>query len=208
METSATEAVYFLSLKKPPTSLHSTDTGGRRNPSSEAWSLPADFLCRRDNYKSLQHKAAGPDAPVHPDCTAGTTGISSKVQFSDHLLPPKFYSYEEATRVRRLEASSSLQYSSSRGWSITSARSTCRPHPHYTRDCTCGPATVEGSRQGHHRFTSRSVPQPTTLRSPHPAVSDGLRRHRAKHSCARKSFRPSRGPINATQLSVPILSGG
>lgn len=36
METSDTEAVYFSSLKKPCTSLHSTDTGGRRNPSSEA----------------------------------------------------------------------------------------------------------------------------------------------------------------------------
>lgn len=40
METSATEAVYFSSLKKPRTSLHNTDTGGRRNPSSEALSPP------------------------------------------------------------------------------------------------------------------------------------------------------------------------
>lgn len=168
---------------------------------------PADFLCPRDNYESLQHKAAGPDAPVHPDCTAGRMAISPTVRFSDRLLPPKFYSYEESTRVGKLEASSSLQYSSSRGWSVTSARSTCRPHPHYTRGSTCGPAAVGESRQGHHGFTSRSVPQPTALRSPHPAVSDGLHGHRAQHSSAGKSFCPGRGPINATQPSVPILSG-
>ncbi|EPQ02406.1 hypothetical protein D623_10035110 [Myotis brandtii] len=86
METSATEAVYFSSLKKPRTSLHNTDTGGRRNPSSGAWP-PSRLPLPRDHYELLPHKAADSDAPVHPDYTAGTTAIASTVRC---LLPPKF----------------------------------------------------------------------------------------------------------------------
>lgn len=103
---SATEAVYFSSLKKPRTSLHNTDTGGRRNPSSGAWP-PADFLCPVVITNRDHIKPQAPMLPSTPTTLQGRLPLPPRCDVQTVYFPQNVKATRRP-RECRLEASSSL----------------------------------------------------------------------------------------------------